>query len=147
MEQKVLSNEIERLLTGACSGFSCRFHYRAKNGKQNLIDAKVTPVEYSSGNSKGILVRGREVKELMQLREFYHITNREVEVIQCILIGSANREIAKDLSITERTVKSHITHIYNKLGVYNKIQLMNRLKDYNLIPDQKAERVVLLQRK
>ena len=44
------------------------------------------------------------------------LTSREIEVLRLIATGSANKEIAGQLSITEETVKSHVTNILGKLG-------------------------------
>lgn len=44
------------------------------------------------------------------------LTGREIEVLRLIAKGKANKEIAVQLSVTEETVKSHITHILGKLG-------------------------------
>lgn len=44
------------------------------------------------------------------------LTGREIEVLRLIAKGNANKEIAAQLSVTEETVKSHITHILGKLG-------------------------------
>ncbi len=44
------------------------------------------------------------------------LTSREIEVLRLIAVGNANKEIAGQLSITEETVKSHITNILAKLG-------------------------------
>jgi DNA-binding NarL/FixJ family response regulator len=44
------------------------------------------------------------------------LTSREIEVLGLIAIGCANKEIASRLSITEETVKSHVTNILSKLG-------------------------------
>ena len=44
------------------------------------------------------------------------LTTREIDVLRLIAKGNANKEIAAQLSITEETVKSHITHILGKLG-------------------------------
>ena len=44
------------------------------------------------------------------------LTTREIDVLRLIGKGNANKEIAAQLSITEETVKSHITHILGKLG-------------------------------
>jgi DNA-binding CsgD family transcriptional regulator len=48
-----------------------------------------------------------------------------MEIIRHIMSGSTNREIAARLNIAERTVKTHLTNIYNKIGIENKVQLMN----------------------
>ena len=45
------------------------------------------------------------------------LTDREREVLEAVAQGERNKEIAARLHITERTVKAHLTSIYNKLGV------------------------------
>lgn len=45
------------------------------------------------------------------------LTTREVEVLTAVVRGDRNKEIALQLGVTERTVKAHLTNIYNKLGV------------------------------
>jgi len=45
------------------------------------------------------------------------LTDRELEVLQAAARGERNKEIAYKLGISERTVKSHLTSIYNKFGV------------------------------
>ena len=45
------------------------------------------------------------------------ITDRELEVLRAVGEGHTSKQIAYQLGITERTVKAHLTHIYNKLGV------------------------------
>jgi NarL family two-component system response regulator YdfI len=45
------------------------------------------------------------------------LTERELEVLSAVARGERNKEIAVGLGITERTVKAHLTNIYNKLGV------------------------------
>ncbi len=44
------------------------------------------------------------------------LTSREIDVLQLIATGNANKEIAGQLSIAEETVKSHVTNILAKLG-------------------------------
>ena len=45
------------------------------------------------------------------------LTRREVEVLQLVAAGRRNREIAHQLHLGEATVKSHMLHIFDKLGV------------------------------
>ncbi|MEZ4643648.1 MAG: response regulator transcription factor [Chloroflexota bacterium] len=45
------------------------------------------------------------------------LTERELETLRAVAAGETNKGIAMQLGITERTVKAHLTSIYNKLGV------------------------------
>jgi DNA-binding NarL/FixJ family response regulator len=51
------------------------------------------------------------------------LTRREREVLQLIANGATNREIAAQLFITEGTVKTHVTHLFNRLDCKNRAQL------------------------
>lgn len=51
------------------------------------------------------------------------LTPREVEVLNLIGTGCTNREIARRLYIAEGTVKSHVTHILNRLNLRNRSQI------------------------
>ncbi len=45
------------------------------------------------------------------------LTEREVEIVELLARGLANRDLARRLLVSEATVKSHLSHIYTKLGV------------------------------
>jgi DNA-binding CsgD family transcriptional regulator len=49
-----------------------------------------------------------------QAKEMFHLTDREVAVVQNLLKGWTNKEIANELGVTEQTVKEHIKHIMEK---------------------------------
>jgi len=51
-----------------------------------------------------------------------NLTSREIEVLKLIAEGLINKEIAKDLYISEKTVKNHISNIFKKLGVNDRTQ-------------------------
>ena len=51
------------------------------------------------------------------------LTKRELEVARAIAGGSSNKEIARQLNITERTVKAHVGAVFQKLGVRDRLQL------------------------
>jgi len=53
----------------------------------------------------------------------YGLTPREMDVIAQIVTGRSNREIGQEFSIGERTVKQHLTNIFNKIGVSNRLEL------------------------
>jgi DNA-binding NarL/FixJ family response regulator len=50
------------------------------------------------------------------------LTEREVAVLELIAQGRSNAEIARDLTISLDTVKSHVKHVFNKLGVRDRAQ-------------------------
>jgi DNA-binding NarL/FixJ family response regulator len=45
------------------------------------------------------------------------LTPRELEILQLILTGKTNKQIAREMYISERTVEFHLDHIYTKIGV------------------------------
>jgi DNA-binding NarL/FixJ family response regulator len=51
------------------------------------------------------------------------LTTREVEVMSAIRAGNSNKEIASKLSISEETVKRHLSNIYAKLGISSRLEL------------------------
>lgn len=57
-------------------------------------------------------------------KDDYKLTKREMKIIKEITRGHSNKDIASKLSITERTVKAHLTNIFSKLGLKNRYQLM-----------------------
>lgn len=54
------------------------------------------------------------------------LSPREVEILQRLSTGATNRQLAKALFISEATVKTHLVHIYDKLGVQNRTQAIDR---------------------
>jgi len=53
----------------------------------------------------------------------FGITRREMEVISAIVSGYTNKDIALKFSLSEQTVKHHLTNIFDKLGVSNRLEL------------------------
>jgi DNA-binding NarL/FixJ family response regulator len=63
--------------------------------------------------------RSRTAEEALLQR----LSPREREVLLCAVSGLANKELAHRLSITEATVKVHLTHIFRKLGINGRVEL------------------------
>jgi DNA-binding NarL/FixJ family response regulator len=57
-------------------------------------------------------------------KEFDELTAREQEVFRLIATGLSNAEIGQELFITDTTVKTHITHILQKLGLRDRVQVV-----------------------
>ena len=45
------------------------------------------------------------------------LSSREIEVLERVAAGQSNTDVAAELFVSETTVKSHLAHIYSKLGV------------------------------
>jgi DNA-binding NarL/FixJ family response regulator len=52
------------------------------------------------------------------------LTQREREIVRLIVEGASNKEVASSLSISERTVKGHLSNVFQKLGVTDRLKLM-----------------------
>ena len=50
------------------------------------------------------------------------LSEREVQVLRLVTAGQANKQIARSLAITERTVKAHLTNIFSRIGVSDRTQ-------------------------
>jgi DNA-binding CsgD family transcriptional regulator len=55
------------------------------------------------------------------------LTDREIEVLKCVLEGKSNKEVAALLCCSKRTVDFHLARIYQKLDVSNRVQAMRRV--------------------
>lgn len=52
------------------------------------------------------------------------LSDREIEVVNAVIKGLSNKLIARELNISERTVKAHLTSIFEKLGVQDRLKLV-----------------------
>ena len=64
---------------------------------------------------------------VQQIKILDPLTVREQEVLQLILFGKSNREIAGDLFISENTVKTHARNIFSKYDVSSRAELISTL--------------------
>ena len=62
------------------------------------------------------------------------ITARELEILQLIADGLSNREIAEKLFVSENTVKTHSSRVFDKLGARRRTQAVQLGKEWRLIP-------------
>lgn len=53
----------------------------------------------------------------------FGLTRRELEILRAVVAGCTNKEIARRSSISENTVKSHLVHIFDKVGASNRVEL------------------------
>jgi DNA-binding CsgD family transcriptional regulator len=62
------------------------------------------------------------------------VTRRELEILELIAKGMSNREIADALFVSENTVKTHSSRVFDKLSAKRRTQAVQIAKDLGLIP-------------
>jgi NarL family two-component system response regulator LiaR len=67
-------------------------------------------------------------------REQLGITPRELEILEAMASGLSNREIAERLFVSENTVKTHATRVFDKLSAKRRTQAVQLAKEAGLIP-------------
>lgn len=67
------------------------------------------------------------------------LTPREQEVAEEVGKGASNKETARLLGITERTVKAHLASVFEKLGVRDRLELAIALRDHQAVSAQGVE--------
>lgn len=67
-------------------------------------------------------------------REALGLTPRELEILELIAQGLSNREIAAKLFVSENTVKTHSSRVFDKLGARRRTQAVQLAKELRLIP-------------
>ena len=66
------------------------------------------------------------------------LTRSEIRVLEALARGLSNKEIAKELWLTEHTVKFHLTNIYRKLGVSNRTEAARYAFEQGLVDHDAA---------
>jgi DNA-binding NarL/FixJ family response regulator len=72
----------------------------------------------------GSAVADRKVDTTKTVNCFENLSSREQDVLSILVTGVSNKEIARELDITERTVKAHLSSIFQKTGASDRISLI-----------------------
>ena len=67
-------------------------------------------------------------------REDLSITRRELEILELMAQGMSNREIAEKLYVSENTVKTHSSRVFDKLGARRRTQAVQLGREFGLLP-------------
>ena len=92
-------------------------------GRQERIVVKEVPVPV-----------GQSILPDEKKRENLGITPRELEILKLIAQGMSNREIAQKLFVSENTVKTHSSRVFDKLGSKRRTQAVQLGKEFGLLP-------------
>ena len=82
--------------------------------REELFGAIRTVAQGQSPLAPGVAAR---LMQRVRDPEEEGLSTREIEVLELVAHGTSNKEIAKQLWVSETTVKSHMLHIFDKLGV------------------------------
>jgi NarL family two-component system response regulator LiaR len=92
-----------------------------------------TPKERQVVVVKEVVVREpAPVRDEAKIREA-GLTPREQEILELIAAGHSNREIAEKLFVSENTVKTHSSRVFEKLGVSRRVQAAQKARELGLI--------------
>ena len=72
--------------------------------------------------TKRVIERFARIPQLTPRKELQDLTERELDVLRLIARGLSNAEIGEKLYISDTTVKTHITHIFQKLDLRDRVQ-------------------------
>jgi DNA-binding NarL/FixJ family response regulator len=94
-------------------------------GAQAVISKTVHPVALGTllrEISQGNVVHRFQPRKTASIEETCPLTDRELEILRLVAEGATNNQIARELWVTEQTVKFHLSNTYRKLGVANRTQ-------------------------
>jgi DNA-binding CsgD family transcriptional regulator len=124
--------------------FTCTVEILSKDNGRIPVDAKVSVLRDTLERRNSFLITLKEKEHISKLRSRFNLSDREVEVLQYLVNGFSNREIAEMMYIAEATVKSHVAHIFDKLGVDNRVRVILLLKEFGLISGQTSDKEVVI---
>ena len=112
-------NHVIQALKAGASG------YILKNSKVDAIVSSLVAVVAGERVMAGAVAN--RVLEMLTgsttPKEFYDgLTSRELEILKLLATGMANKQIAYQLTISEKTVRNHVSNMYEKLNVYDRTQ-------------------------
>ena len=137
LKEIFVENElIERLLVCVESQplSDVSLNLRVTRGDTLHVTADITSFKDRFGDNVGFIITLREMHDVCCLINRNGISERENQIIQLILSGNSNKKISETLEISLRTVETHITHIYDKLGVTKRSELINYCTSIIRIP-------------
>jgi DNA-binding NarL/FixJ family response regulator len=65
----------------------------------------------------------------------FRLTRREMDIVSAVAAGESNKGIAQRLSLSEDTVKHHVSHVFDKLGVFSRLELAIFALNHDLVHD------------
>ena len=116
-----------------------------RSGRREMLNA------LRQVHEQGVYLTSNVTREVMQQysddgyrhkSEEYHLTERERQVLQLLIEGKSNKEIANALGISPKTVSVHRTNVMTKLNVQNTVELFRTATSNHLIDMDITEKIL-----
>jgi two-component system nitrate/nitrite response regulator NarL len=91
---------------------------RVVHGGEYFVGRECMADLVSAVRSRGVVLEGRAPR-----KADFGLTTRERQIVSAVVNAYQNKEIAEKFAISEKTVKHHLTNIFNKVGVSNRLEL------------------------
>ena len=92
---------------------------RVVHGGEYFVGRECMADLVSAVRSRGVVIEGRAPRQ----KADFGLTTRERQIVSAVVNAYQNKEIAEKFAISEKTVKHHLTNIFNKVGVSNRLEL------------------------
>jgi two-component system nitrate/nitrite response regulator NarL len=123
----VLTAEIEREDTLKAMRYGARGVMLKESATQTLCKCvrSVVSGEYWIGHDRvaDIIHTLRDSGDAEKRKPAVTLTRREMQIVAAIVEGAANKDIGQQFGLSEQTVKNHLSHIFDKIGVSNRLEL------------------------
>lgn len=133
-EPRETAREIEELATSKSGLFYSHVEY-CIGDRRVITDTYISRIIDSFQDLVGFIVISRQNRDLEEFIRDFGISKREMQVLTCSMAGKSNSETAKKLGIAERTVETHLFHLYTKTGTNNRIELFRLAGKYRLLTE------------
>lgn len=136
-----LTAGLERAMEEITSGEIRRFSFTTslKDLPRVCLDSKLTALRDEDKDLIGYVFMGKQIPKPSLILAERGLSPKEQAVLGRLVRGGSVKEIALAEGIGTRTVKSHTSHIFLKLGVKNKMELFNLLRTNHLFPESESE--------
>lgn len=121
-----LSDEDLYLMSALKSGASA-FVKKSAPLRELVAAIKMAVAAPLSFNAEGL------AQAISRRQESFHLSSRELQILSQLATDLSLRELAQSFFISESTLKTHLTHLYRKLGVKNRLQAINVAKKSGLL--------------
>lgn len=121
--QIILYSDIVRALTSTAN-----IKLLKSATKQELLEAIKKAVEKQPYTQKRIEEETNKFYQTAKITK--ELSQRQKELIKLIIEGNSNKDIAKKLYLSEKTIKNNLSELYKKIGVKNRTEVTKKMKNH-----------------